>query len=383
MRKHITTSVALALTIWLSGCIDFLDGVPCTTTAECLDYQCIEGRCALPHSSSEQRTEAPSVEGQSCDPNPCDQGLACVAESTGGRCRRACNPDAPACRVNEACASLQNGGGVCIAAAQEGESCASTRCATGLLCIDASCHRSCSPAQSDCGSGKICAELQGGGGACIEVAGEGENCRSKRCSSGLVCTEGACRRSCQPSSPSACLSTEVCSPLTNGEAACYQAAAEGQACDNGLCRSGLLCVENHCRRQCGTGFSSCASGESCTALSSGQSACFPAAGDGESCASMPCASGLLCVEGSCHRSCNQAVPNCRANEKCSPITGGGAACFLAASEGESCWDMQCADGLVCVGSSAPRCYVSCNPSSPDCPAGKTCSPIGGGGGACE
>lgn len=149
---------------------------------------------------------------------------------------------------------------------------------------------SCSLPQ-DCADGLYC-----NAGTCATLPAEGDDCTSI-CQAGLVCNR----------------QLHQCSPAGSLGDPCHQASD---------CQSDLACDgTNQCATAPGDGehcYERCAAGLTCNFQNN---TCEPLPGDGEDCTSK-CAAGLTCG----------------ADFTCKPI----------ASEGDSCANAECTDGLVCT-----------------------------------
>ncbi len=183
---------------------------PCTDGRECVVPTGGGGGFCLP--------PADVPLGGSCDGffHRCADAGRCVRDSRSevSHCFRECDAIASACEAGEVCALVTATLRLCVPEGmrQAGERCgfldAEERCATDLLCTGDgpyrySCHARCdvTAAQPECPPREGCEHAPDHGGVCAlpgEV-GEGGACAfDTRCSHGLLCVGGECRRPCDP-----------------------------------------------------------------------------------------------------------------------------------------------------------------------------------------
>lgn len=235
--------------------------------------------------------------GYGCSGNgDCNQGLDCITANNLSYCSQSCGT----CPEGFECTAA-NGGNYCTfsagelaGAVGEGESCAQRPCVEGLLCVggggEYTCSAPCDPnGANTCSNGYSCFELQGGGGACFNIAEAqaGQFCDNATvvCASGLSCvaetpTAGYCRRDCDPNNGTGCVANEQCLPLVDQNnnvvgGACfpYGNVQEGGSCSGPTdCARGNVCLIDgannaaHCYLRCDDGFSCVSAQQQCISL---------------------------------------------------------------------------------------------------------------------
>jgi hypothetical protein len=221
-----------------------------------------------------------------------------------------------------------------------GESCSlQNTCASGLTCVTTQqgsqtgiCLNACSNINNFCPSGEKCYDI-GGSGACA-------------CQSNADCNNG---KSCQNNQCTGATSTN------NRQL--------GEACDlQNDCANGLVCVVTQQGAQSGICFEECTqsgrctTGERCTSLNNGRSACV-CQGDNE------CPNGNLCKDFRCVNNQNLR----KIGEVCSV-------------------SIRCEAGLTCVvttpNASSGFCLALCQNAGGRCTTGEPCVPLGNGENAC-
>lgn len=292
----------------------------------------------------------------------------------------------------------------------------SSSCPTGYTCQTANTGMACLP---QVGASDHCKFCQGSGqcttGVCLRF-GDGVTFCSSTCSDNDQCSTGNTCQSgyCVPTSNTCttqCTSTTNCATgydCTGGT--CRPRGDPGDDCTVSLfCKACNVCTKEsatsdqlYCRPCCSGmgagGFcnacpnSSCASGESCVALTSGDSSvCSPGVTQPGTCQACPngtCAQGLYCVSGRCRTECNPAAPGaCQACLSLPDNSGGVCACGDEINGvGEVCGQIgpntiaACAAGLACVGGSGTNgvCRSICDSAVPSsCGTGFSCQLVSG------
>ena len=318
------------------------------------------------------------------------QGQSCTAdlECTGGRvCRSRSGGTAKICTTSCTNSSTCTSGNTCQAAntgmaclpqvgvpdqckfCQTGGECSSNLCLrfdTGVTFCSLSCSDS-----AQCGPNYTCQMPEG---FCVpnSLSCTNQCTTAAQCATGYTCTGGTCTPRGDTGDPCTvslvCKSCNVCtretasSPLSYCRACCGTTGA-------GFCQ--------------GCTATSCGSTNTCAALSTGNSSvCLPgstAPSTCQACNNGACADGLLCVAGRCRAPCNPAAPgSCVA---CYSLTSGGGACACSdeiGSEGEPCGNIgntlaACGAGLACVGTTSSVCRSRCDVNqSNSCPTGQSC-----------
>lgn len=261
--------------------------------------------------------------GESClDRSDCKAGLWCDEDARADKC-----------------------GGTCVPLGKEGESCDLSRleCVSGLDCVDGTCQKNppkgvgqtCS-SDSDCKDDLNCESQPGDDKRCRSPKGPGQTCSFGDCQSDHDCVV-------DPSDPNG--SKEIC--------VAEDAITAGQPCtDDDICKPGLLCHNNTCRkvnrngrgqscdgvldfckvglacrptsggngRQCAVFGdagdpcvdSACKPGLYCKNGGSGTGTCRPTVAEGKNCERGGCKGMLYCVAGTC---IDRARPGARCNQK--------------------------------------------------------------------
>jgi len=207
----------------------------------------------------------------------------------------------------------------CRPLAAEGESCASTPCAYGLVCFEQLCIVPSVPdaGPPPCETASDCAvDGNDDGRACFDGA-----CGWAGCSFDVDCGTRVCDRS-------QCIERETCED--SGEC------GSGQVCEDGACRSACIAASD-----CGGGLSVCAADGTC------QDQCF---------FDLMCF-GDLCIDGVCE------APECSEDAECARpegsffCNGGRCESFLPCSDDAGCFDanFRCNDAGRCE--ERPICSV--------------------------
>lgn len=286
---------------------------------------------------------------------------------------------------------------------RQGSPCPPATCADGLSCVTGTradggtfppiCAESCSPGDPNntCPLPYFCAELEGGGGACVRADGDvtqvGKACGAQaECGSALGLCEtdgvlpsgalawpdGYCAQDCQ-NNP--CPPESACTSFSGGGQLCMKTCELGA----GDCRPGYVCAKTTaaaspiCIAQC-HGDIDCGSGFQCR-LDDG--ACLPVqtpgAAIGDPCTQdAQCGFGQTCFlngasQGVCTQNCATAAGACPAGTTCHPAgTNGELVCL------RDCVTGSCASGEQCAELTTGRgCLPGCT-SNGQCPVGDVC-----------
>lgn len=332
---------------------------------------------------------ANSVCSQDCNPSQsgaCPSGFTCYAyqgSSTKGAC-------------------IKSSGGSTGGSKGLGETCTASAQCKSQLCVNSGGKTTCEqPCNSDanCPTNQTCSKFVGKSyGACIKSSGgnttPGKKADGATCTASTQCDSGICVGSggsgvCTPDCASKpCKSGSNCLELSNGKKGCFPGGSKklGEACSSSQECATSVCGPSDgkymCTQLCGSGKPACPSGYQCFQVSSGASACFPAAkkkGIGEACAgSSECNSGLCIGKsgggGTCVQPCT-TDSQCGSGYACSPLSGGGGACSKLGDKklGDPCsTPSQCASGTCLAVNGKSVCSASCA-STVDCPCGNECT----------
>lgn len=318
------------------------------------------------------------AEGTACVGNAgsCGPGLLC----DGARCRKPCDPGAPACEegscreVGAVWGLTQGELGLCLP-----------------LCGDGDCSEdeTCDSCAADCGECPAC-----GDEAC--TAGETCDTCAADCGDCPWCGDGGCNgdETCADC-PEDCAACPTCGDETcNGQETCATCEDDcgkcSTDCGDKICSPAEFCFS--CPEDCGScsaacGDKNCAADETCWSCPADCGACPWKCGDGEcnpgeGCSNCAADCPLLGI-GACSGSCDPllAEPGCNANQVCAPTRDG--TLFLDAFSfgngvcGEGCSkDADCGTG-TCLGleglAAAGICAPACVPGQEGgCAAGEAC-----------
>ena len=318
----------------------------CTSPSNCpLGYDCVSGMC-----------EATGNPGDRCEASTfCQSCALCIGTATNATCRACCG-GAGAGGTCTACAAAGCGTGqscqavggtpdsVCVpvTGASVCQACGTgTPCAQGS-CVGGRCHVACNPAAP--GACTACYDLGSGNGLCAcpdEVGLTGQACGPTgggafvACATGLACVaEGAvatCHTTCTLGVASSCAGGDVCQTLM-GKAVCVKGTAAGtkcNACDAGVCGSGLSCFQNRCYDPCTLSAPSCATCVGTVAASAVCACSDQIASVNQTCGVVPptdlyaCGTGLTCIQAVCRAACVLSNPyNCAGGTVCRAGPGG-------------------------------------------------------------
>jgi hypothetical protein len=289
------------------------------------------------------------------DPNPCDDGNACTADTcSGAACANppktagtSCDDDGDACTVDQC-----NGAGACVP--QSVVSCPGpTACDGGQSCNPASGLCEDDP---DTAAGTSCADTDGnvctaagcnGAGGCNQsyaLSAAGTSCAD---TDGNVCTAAGC----------------------NGAGGCNQSYAlsaagtscpdtDGSACTTAACNGAGVCNQSHSVVSC-VGPTACDGGQSCNP---GSGQCEPAP---DPAAGTPCADtdGAPCTSAACNGTgtCDQNFTLRPAETPCE-------------ADGNLCTADRCDGAGTCTVGAA----VTCQSADGQCEGGEACNPATGG-----
>ena len=356
MRCHEAGGIKRCLP--LTGSCDI---ITCNTNAACGN----EGRCEAGRCRSTTQPTAASCHRSCVQDTDCSATERCVElTSTMRRCVSFCL--AGSCSQGMVCHKMPQGE-LCLPEDPRLCPCREdSACPSGEVCKQGFCQKSdgndaldaCSDLVS-CREGMVCLRLSGSP-ICVNLCGEaarvalgsgGAPCSLGACESGLRCLDipqvGAlCLKPCSEDSDCGAGSCrllgqqKVC--LCQGDAQC----AAGEACQTSFLRALQSGACGRAIQEQG-----CPPGESCQVLTPGLSVCSPPPPPppqnrqiGESCSPQsPCASGLVCVEGTkgsfCFERCTEGLP-CLHGGICIRRRGGFAQCICNA-------DNQCPADRFC------------------------------------
>ncbi len=208
--------------------LDFLSDMIAKYDGTVTPPVCGNGQCETGETTANCPGDCPaSTTGlwDPCDANfECPGTMVCVQEGSGGptHCTYECGSGLAACPTLYTCYTMQGGGSVCVPSCGDGtcnpgetaancpDDCGSAgdiwgECGTDYACPGQQfcvqleddslrCTVECTLGGSDCPSGFECAELQDGGGACIESETPVAECGNGRCEDGE--TTGNCPADC-------------------------------------------------------------------------------------------------------------------------------------------------------------------------------------------
>ena len=218
-----------------------------------------------------------------------------------------------------------------------------TECISGA-CIDGVCCNAACTGQCEA------CDLAGLSGFCTAVIGAP---RGTRAACGGAGAGTACGARCDGADRTKCNFAPADTVICSATACVGGIETHASTCDGaGLCKDvpascgAYACSGTSCRTSCSS-TTDCAAGFSCK-----DSACVPALGLGDTCAtSAACTAGLFCTDGVC---CAAAA--CGVGESCSAGKGRciklpGASCSLAVE----CASNQCVDGVCCESACGGQC----------------------------
>jgi hypothetical protein len=356
-----------------------------------------------------------------CNPNvagQCGTGFICKSTPPGAYCHpvAACtNQCTPQNALTNCAPGYQCTAGTCVPTGNTGDRCeVSEVCASCAACATDDANPQIAYCRACCNGGAplcmgcattTCSPVGGAMTQCQSITARNEqlcfpsggSATCQACSSALPCAGGArclgglCRASCNPASPGscpACLST-----VTGGICACgaTEMSDADQACSSegtmlAICRNGLSCISNFCRRRCTIADpTSCPAGTTCQ-LSDGQQVCIPGSAGMQCSACGPggqCQAGLICYSNRCYPPCTTTLTNqcatCVQVEPDPPQGSGAGVCACpdqVVGPGASCLlpnITSCQPGTRCI---SGRCQGRCDPMNPQtCPNGHVCVPL--------
>jgi hypothetical protein len=231
-------------------------------------------------------------------------------------------------------------------------------CATGYCAFDSACPGRCAPftavsascSGSECGPGRVCAQISGTSGFLCYVqtapGADGQPCSNgfPSCALGNYCdVAGTCRS--KIALGAACPGSLLDRPCVAGticyDGRCRVLARAGEGCADAVCNSGsfcapstLTCVAWPTAGQDCTVAGGCGDGSNCRGLTT--RTCIPLPATGEDCtATDRCRDGSACVGA--------------ARKTCVLLTVGRDCAALAGGSGT------CSDGSWCIGATTKRC----------------------------
>ncbi len=358
----------------------------------------------------------------SCNPNvagQCGAGYMCTTTAAGSYCfpTSACTNQCTMANVATNCApGYSCVSGTCTPTGNTGDRCevsdfckSCSACATDEVNASIAFCRACcnngAPLCTGC-STTTCSPVGGAMTQCLPINGRAEQlcypssgsatCQAcsaaMPCAGGAQCLGGFCRATCNPGSPGSC---PACQSTANG-GICACAATEisdaNQPCSAtgtmlAICRNGLSCISNFCRRRCTMNDpSSCPVDATCQLVGLEQ-VCIPG-NAGQRCAMCgnggQCEAGLICYSNRCYPPCTTTLQNqcatCVQVEPDPPAGSGAGVCACPdqiVGPGASCLlpnISSCQPGTRCI---SGVCQGRCDPANPNsCPAGHLCQPVG-------
>ena len=315
----------------------------CTTPSECATgYLCTGGTCTPRGNTGDACTVSLVCNGcnvctRESAASPLSYCRGCCAGMAGGGFCNAC-PNA-ACGAAESCQPLSSGASsVCLpgsSAPATCQACNGSMCAQGLMCSAGRCRSACNPQApgtcTACFSTGVC--------ACgDEVAAEGEACgilgnTLAACGAGLACvgsTATVCRARCDVNQAGSCRVGQSCQ-LMNGVGVCVPG-TQGSTCANctntGGCSAGLTCYLGRCYDPCNVNLPTACS--SCVqSMAGGQGICGcqdQISPENGPCGTSPdvhaCSVGAKCLSGVCRAQCEPMDPsNCPLGTSCQNVGG--------------------------------------------------------------
>lgn len=182
------------------------------------------------------------------------------------------------------------------------------------------------------------------------------------CSSGTYCISGTCK-----AAPTSCTADAQCGTGTGRYCSTLNNKCQNKCTIDSQCtsiNSSAVCntTTNKCQLQSG---GSCVTNNDCTGgqICSNGSCVYPAVGEGQSCSTNPCLTGLSCYQNYCRNTCTTTT-DCTGGYVCS-----GGACIppsLTPQGGSCTLTSQCQTGLVCTNAG------SCQPAPSSCTAPDVC-----------
>jgi hypothetical protein len=327
-------------------------GDPCITATDCT-----MGRVCEAAAGQTQRicTQDCTGIGQSCP-----TGYSCQASTAG----YACLPQIGASDHCRFCSSGQDcSTGICLRDTDTGVTWCSSTCTNNAQC----------PPNNSC-------VMTSSGGYCVPDSTCTNQCTSaSQCPLGYACTGGMCTPTGNPGDR--CEISTFCKATVGGQ--CSVCVLEPGSTTIAFCRA--CCSGNAAGGFCqGCALTTCTSPQTCVPLTNGMDSVCLATGSLPGpcmpCENGRCASGLQCIAGRCHGSCNPANPG--ACGACFDLGSGNGVCACpdeVVHEGEPCGVIAgnqiavCSAGLVCIGSPQPICRVPCNVAVPSsCRTGQVC-----------
>jgi len=304
-------------------------GYRCDVTGICVSSGLPGAECTI---SSDCQAGNYCVDGVCCTSSACPSGMKCNNAGAMGSCKY---PYGTACTTSTAA------------------NCPTGICADGFCC-DSACTGQC----EQCGTGACLPVPAGASPAAGHTACPGTGACQSKC-------DGSTRTACGafPNTTTVCAAA-TCNPTTrqatptrycDGIGGCPTAAASscgGYTCDTVACRTS--CVDN----------TACATGYYC-----GGGVCVPTGAAGTSCSDgSQCTTGF-CVDGVC---C--ATSSCPSGSSCAATTTGVCkkALGVACTAGTDCGSGFCVDGICCDAACGGQCEA-CNVGGSE----GVCSPVTG------
>ncbi|MEM1008315.1 MAG: matrixin family metalloprotease, partial [Myxococcota bacterium] len=326
----------------------------CRSNNDCLPpFNCISGQCV--------NRNFCYAEGVLCTEKEysCCNGLSCVDDGAGERCRSDCDPLNPRCEGNLRCAVIADTDfqkGVCVPprrGKKQGETCGPNEpCEHELGCNseENKCRNYCRPSLINaCPSGYRCLAVKGqtNMGLCIQETGTDVCSKSSECATGRVCKSDRCAPCAKDNE---CPTQHRCrTGFCRQECTINSTCPRQHRCEDNFCLPGKRCeIDKNCE-----------TGEVCR----GQVCVLDAA---KTCRTKEdCAPGQRCQEQRC-RFIDACQNQCKDTESCTNINGKDRCVPKTCST-----DPQCGEGLGCRNNTCQPLETTCG-GRPKCPEGQVC-----------
>lgn len=320
-------------------------------------YICKEGKCVVTPCREDQVSCGSICVLLESDPKNCGQcGKACADGElcAQGRCVTSCPSSTPTVCGNRSCIHVDTNRDNCGRCGNA--------CKDGFICFKGKCTLSCPSTAPQCGSGAsaTCCSLGCCNGQCVDFKTNPLHCGGckKRCASGNLCFQGACRIECPSFAPKCGVpGRELCCDKQCCKDTCVDTQSDPYNCGScGLqCKPGERCDKGECKLSCPTTAPKCGppEKETCCALSCCNDACIDIQNDRNHCGACgrQCPSGFRCSGGQCILSCPASAPQCGApgQETCCALNCCNNACVDTLNDPLHCGGCGniCPSGQVC------------------------------------